>query len=292
MMIVITPPLIKPTVGSGAPETGSGAGGAATGVFTVVVVFGVDVGVTVGPQLHVSTAVHPGLRHMPLAQIKSDGQSLLVLHFELHVGPQVQVSTAVQPGRRQRPDSQMRSDGHIAFEVHSVLQATTGVAVGVGVGVGVGVAVGQTQVSDVVQLGLRQAPLVQVIVAGQSFAVTQVVPHCGTGVGVGVGVGVAVATGATVKSNVHELFAAAGFDCGALGATVSVVVEVRLVTQTTMPAPASSTAMIAIAMMMRFRFILTKLPIRYMPGLHMVDTALYMRLQSRLRADQRRFDLH
>lgn len=105
--MVRMPPPINPTVGSGAPETGSSCGVEATGI---VVPCGVDV--TVGPQLQVSTAVHPGRRHMPEAQVRSEGQSAFVVQTELHDGPHVQVSTAVHPGRRQRPDSQIKSDGH------------------------------------------------------------------------------------------------------------------------------------------------------------------------------------
>lgn len=70
------------------------------------------VAVTVGPQLQESTAVHPARRHIPDAQIRSDGQSEFVEQDELQLGPHEHVSTAVQPGRRHRPDWQMRSEGH------------------------------------------------------------------------------------------------------------------------------------------------------------------------------------
>lgn len=78
------------------------------------------------------------------------------------------------------------------FEVHSVLHAACGVADGEGVGVA------QIHEVSVVQLGLRQAPLEQLIVTGQSESVIQAVPHIGTGVGVGVIVGVGLGVGVGV----------------------------------------------------------------------------------------------
>lgn len=105
-MIVITPPPISPTVGSDVPAVGNCSG---AGVLLGIVVVGVGAG---EPQLQVSKAVHPGRRHIPDAQIKSDGQSAFVEHVELHDGPHVHESSAVHPGMRHFPDAQMRFDGH------------------------------------------------------------------------------------------------------------------------------------------------------------------------------------
>lgn len=102
--------------------------------------FGVGIGVEDVPQLQESSAVQPGRRHFPEAQVRSDGQSAFVLQAELQLGPQLQLSTAVQPGRRHFPEVQIRSAGHCSFVVHTLLQATTGVGVGVMNGVGLGVA--------------------------------------------------------------------------------------------------------------------------------------------------------
>lgn len=105
MMIVIIPPPIRPIVGSGAPDTGNSFGCVGVGLLGVLTfVVPIGVAVTLGPQLHESSAVHPGRRHIPEAHVRSDGQSAFEVHCELQLGPQVQVSTAVHPARRHRPD--------------------------------------------------------------------------------------------------------------------------------------------------------------------------------------------
>ncbi len=59
-------------------------------------------------------------------------------------------------------------------------------------------AVAQTQLVCVEQLGLRQKPLIQFMLVGQSLLVTHAELHLATGVGVGVALGVGVAVGVGV----------------------------------------------------------------------------------------------
>ncbi len=189
---------------------------------------------------------------------------------------QIQLVSVVQLGLRHAPLEHVIAAGHSLSAVHVPPHDGTGVGVGVivgvGVGVGVGVAVGQTQVSEVVQLGFRQTPLTQLIPLPQ-FAVTeQVLPHAGTGVGVGVG------DAATVNSSEHEtLLCACGCDSGAVGAT-GVCVAVRLVIMTTPIAPAMTKMTAMAAMISFFLSIFTMLPKVYNCLRYTVDTGRYILL--------------
>ncbi len=90
---------------------------------------------------------------------------------------QTHVADVVQLGFRQTPLLQIILLGQSLLYVQVLLHCGTGEGLTVGVGLGVGLAVGQTQLLDVVQLGFRHDPLLQVIPLGQSAEFTQMDPQ-------------------------------------------------------------------------------------------------------------------
>lgn len=217
--------------------------------------------------------------------MRSDGQSELLVHVELQVGPQVQLSKAVHPGRRHLPEAQIKSDGHWSFVEQSVLHAGPGVGLGVGVGqtqLSESVQDGLRHVpaEQVMVVGQSLSDKHVLLHCGTGVGV-----GVGLGVGVGdaVGVGVGLSDGGGVPAIVKESvqLVAAGCDSGAVGASGCCTEVRRVITTTAIAAINNATTAIPAIMYFRF-FIVTNSAKAYRLVQRMDGTVLYI-----LQVDQR-----